>query len=412
MDDIFSNSSFWLDQCDEAIREWRTTAEFPPEAEVVIIGAGITGASAAYHLSKHGISCVLLDRRGVCGGATGRNGGFLAPGIADSMHNSIRQHGAERTRKLYEYTQQCTDAIEKFVQDNSIECELRFGGEAILAVTLEEAESLRRTYEATSKTCDVDLSWWDKDACCEHTKSNSYEAGIFKSRCGNLWPAKLVVGIVRVAATLGTNVQSHTSVSSVQRNELGGCTVVTDRGNISCKYVVHATNAWASELIPELAEIIVPVRNQVISTAPAPEMWKFGMCANQGFEYFMQRPDGRLILGGMRNLAEGAEWNCKDEENPTAIVSSSLRSYFQTHFPTLTDVVVEQEWIGVLGFSKDRNPLIGPMESRPGEFIAAGFSGHGMPYTFFAGRNVADMIRGVTPEPYVAEAFHPRRFGI
>lgn len=410
---MFSASSFWLDGCEDTRREWRTST-LPTQTDTVVIGAGITGASAAYHLSSHGIECVLLDRRVICGGATGRNGGFLTPGIADSTANSVRMHGEETTRKLYAYTIKGTDAIETFVATHSIDCELRFDGEAILAVTEAEEVSLRSAYETSRDICGVDFDWWDKDTCAERTKSSRYVAGVFKHRCGNLWPAKLVSGVVRCAVAQGACVQSHTEVLSVRSHESGdGCVVVTNRGEIFCRHVVHATNAWANELIPALTGIITPVRNQVIITAPVPQIWKFGLCANHGFEYFMQRPDGRLVLGGMRNLTEGAEWNCKDDEgNPTAVVSESLRHYFQTHFPDLTSVVVEQEWAGIMGFSKDRNPLIGPLRGRPGEYIAAGFSGHGMPYTFLAGQNIADFIRGVEPDGYVESAFSPARFGI
>lgn len=357
-----------------------------------------------------------MDRLGICAGATGRNGGFLTPGIADSMTNSINKFGVETTAKLYEYTMSCTDAIESFAVENDIECELRFGGEIILAVTAEEAQSLHKTYTILSETCGADrFEWWGKETCRTRCKSSHYEGGLFKKRCANLWPAKLVVGMVQKAISLGANLQSHTPVLSVTSSEGGksGCVVVTDRGSIQCNEVVHATNAWASELLPSLEGIITPVRNQVIITSPQIHMWDFGLCANQGYEYFMQRPDGRLLLGGMRNLAEGGEWGCKDELAPTEVVSSALRSYFPSHFEDLSaGVEVEQEWIGVLGFSKDRNPLIGPMKSHPGQYIAAGFSGHGMPYTFFAGKNIADMIKGLEPTPFVAEAFLPDRFGV
>ena len=413
MSGFCSSSSYWLDHCQEAQRQTRTTTELPASATVVVIGAGITGASAAYHIAGHGLETVLLDRGGICAGATGRNGGFLAPGIADSVAHSVETFGADTTRRLYQYTEHCTDLIERFVTEHSVDCELRFGGEAILAMTQDEATSLESTYSALVDTCGADVEWWDKETCRERTKSNSYWGGIFKKHCGNLWPAKLVVAIVQQALVRGANMQSHTSVLSVRRNESDDkCIVETDRGDIVCDHVVHATNAWASELIPGLEGVITPVRNQVIMTAPGPKMWDFGLCANQGYEYFMQRPDGRLLLGGMRNLSETAEWNNKDETTPNANVSSALRSYFQTHFEDLAVVETEQEWIGVLGFSRDRNPLVGPMRSRPGEFIAAGFSGHGMPYTFLAGKNIADMIHGVEPLPYILEAFTPERFGL
>ena len=407
-----SSSSYWLDHCPAATTVTRTTEDLPRAVDTVVIGCGLTGASAAYHLGKGGIQCVILDRKGISGGATGRNGGFLTPGLADSIHSSIERLGPEVTKQLYEYTQTCIDEIETFILSNEIECELRFDGEVILAVTPEEGIHLKKSYDTLNKICGANYEWWDKETCRIRCKSSSYECGMFKRRAANLWPAKLVAGIVERAIAFGANMQSHTNVLSI-RKQNDKCIVITDRGDIICNHIVHATNAWSSELIPSLHGIITPVRNQVIMTSPQVPMWNFGLCANEGYEYFMQRPDGRILLGGMRNLTETAEWNCNDEGNPTDIVSVSLRSYFQKHFDDLkTHCETEHEWIGILGFSKDRNPLIGPLRSRPGEFIASGFSGHGMPFTFLAGRNVADMIMGALPAPYVAIAFDPQRFGV
>jgi glycine/D-amino acid oxidase-like deaminating enzyme len=424
----FSSSSWWLDRTPGALDETRTSAELPARADVVVIGAGLTGASVAYHLSQRGVGCVLLDRGGVCAGATGRNGGFLSPGLADCIHTSLDTFGIETTSKLYAYTEQCTAAIERFVLENDIACELRFRGEVELASTPAQAAALERTFrvmQATPGAAEMEWEWWDKETCRARTKSDSYEAGMFRKRCATLWPARLVVGIVRRALALGADMQSHTAVTAVRAGEGGGCVVETERGAIACNYVVHATNAWASELIPALEGVITPVRNQVVVTAPQPPMWDFALCANEGFEYFWQRPDGRLLLGGMRNLTATEEWDCKDTSNPSDIVSKALRSYFQTNFSALaTGIEIEQEWAGVLGFSADRNPLIGPLRSRPGEYIAAGYSGNGMPFAFLAGRNVADMIhthtqgqeqgqgQGHYPEHFVPEAFLPERFGI
>src|SRR5207237_7467686 len=138
--------------------------------------------------------------------------------------------------------------------------------------------------------------------------------------------------------------------------------------------------------------------------------WNFGLSTNHGYEYFMQRPDGRIVLGGMRWKTPGMEVNNDDDTTLVSSVSAGLRGFLPAHFTDLAPVPVQQEWVGVMGFSKDRNPLVGPLPGRPGEYIAAGFTGHGMPMTFFAGRNVADMIADIEPEPFVKEAFLPSRF--
>ena len=89
----------------------------------------------------------------------------------------------------------------------------------------------------------------------------------------------------------------------------------------------------------------------------------------------------------------------------------TLRSSFNASSATGIQInVLRVDAPSIMGFSKDCNPLVGPLPERPGEYIAAGFTGHGMPMTFFAGQNVADMIAGKQPEPFVAEAFLPSRF--
>ena len=138
----------------------------------------------------------------------------------------------------------------------------------------------------------------------------------------------------------------------------------------------------------------------------------------------------------MRNITPSQEWDRDDDDLSTldASVSTSLREYFPKHFPALrasvslskgtenadsivneSDIRVEYEWIGIMGFSKDRNPLVGPLAGRSGEYIAAGYTGHGMPVAYLAAQNITDMICN-TPQGdrarFIAEAFLPARFGL
>lgn len=96
-------------------------------------------------------------------------------------------------------------------------------------------------------------------------------------------------------------VHTHVVVTGVTMNnssdEFGVSVETMKHGVFRAKKVVYATNAWTSELLPHLKDIIVPVRNQVVMTEPAPPMWAFGLMANYGFEYWHQRHDGRIILG-------------------------------------------------------------------------------------------------------------------
>ncbi|MEP7200618.1 MAG: FAD-binding oxidoreductase [Chloroflexota bacterium] len=397
---------FWLNNA--PYQDFRSTPDLPTQSDVVVIGGGITGASTAYFLRKHGIGVTVIERRGLSGGATGRNGGHISPGTSERFSESVKRYGLDITRAIYDYSHQCAAAVRAFVNEHHVDCELRVNGSVSLALTKDELGPVQESFAEMQKY-GIPSEYWDAAKCATMTRSEDFHGGVFRSTAGQLWPAKLVFAVAEQAMKLGANVQTRTEAQAVE-NDNGTLVVKTDRGDIRAQHVVHATNAWARQLLPFLQEIIVPIRNQVIITAPAPRLWNFGLSTNYGYEYFMQRPDGRIVLGGMRWKTPTLEVNNDDDATMDPRVSDGLRSFLPQHFVDLRDVPVEQEWIGIMGFSRDRNPLVGPLPNRPGEYIAAGFTGHGMPMTFFAGQNVADMIAGKEPAPFVAEAFLPSRF--
>lgn len=214
--------------------------------------------------------------------------------------------------------------------------------------------------------------------------------------------------IAKVALQLGANIQTQTAVKAID-HEFGGLTVHTERGKIRAQYVVHATNAWASHLLPFLKNIIIPVRGQVIITEPVKPLWDFCFSSNYSHEYCIQRHDGRIVLGGMRELSPTQELGVDDDSVVEPTVSQGLRNFLPQYFPSLHGIKVEQEWTGIMGFSPDYNPLVGHVPERDGEYMAAGFTGHGMPIAFLAAKAVVAMIMGCQPDSFV-DAFLPSRF--
>ena len=150
------------------------------------------------------------------------------------------------------------------------------------------------------------------------------------------------------------------------------------------------------------------MRGQVLVTEPVPRLWDFDWLANEGYEYCLQRPDGRLIFGGMRWRSPTQEWNVENDNQLEPTVSQSLRKFLPDHFEALRTVQIQQEWTGIMAFSPDHNPLIGELPGYPGEYIIAGYSGHGMTIGFGAGRAIAQMMTGQEPE--LPLSFSPARF--
>lgn len=245
--------------------------------------------------------------------------------------------------------------------------------------------------------------------------------------CLQLWPAKLVYAIARLAHASGhVHFHPHVQVNAIsssegERADGSGAqgevlnVVQTSKGEVRARAVVVALNGWCSEVLPRLAEALRPVKNQVVTTRPAPQLFECGISFGDGSAelYAIQRPDGRIVLGGSRFLAPNeAMGDANDDDTDPAVlepaVSAALRSFLGSTFPSAA-LEVEAEWAGVLGFTVDGKPLVGELpatlHSGSRVLIGAGYCGHGMPYCFAVGRHLVELIRGgdSVTEPYLHE---------
>ncbi|MDB9513159.1 FAD-dependent oxidoreductase [Kamptonema animale CS-326] len=395
--------SYWLTNL--PYQDLHTTPELPTQTDIVVIGGGITGVSTAYWLTKHGLNVTLLEQRGISGGATGRNGGHFNPRTKKNFAVALKEYGTETALAILDYVQKNAAAIKQFVADHQVDCDLSIRGMVTLALDPDELEAVQSAASALARY-GVSGEYWNSEQCAEKIHSPDFLGGVFFPDVGQLWPAKLVVAIARECLKQGTNIQTQTEVHQVERAS-GKIIVKTNRGSIAAQNVVYATNAWTKHLLPFLKDIIIPVRGQMLVTEPAPPMWDFSFSTT--FEYCIQRPDRRIFLGGMRWKSPTGEIDTDDDSTIHPAVSQGLKEFLSDRFPDLRDLKVEQEWTGIMAFSKDHNPLIGQVPNRPGEYMAAGFTGNGMVMSFLAGLAVTEMILGRSPEVFV-KAFEPSRF--
>ena len=249
--------SFWLKNLD---RSFCTTDNLPSQTDVVIVGGGIAGVSTAYWLSRNGIEVILLEQRDICGGATGRNGGHLNPRMTSDFGTALKQHGIETALKILGFTHQNTEALKTFVIEHNVSCDLSFLGLVWLALSPPE---LTRVHESASALTQYGLvgEYWDAEKCAKLTHSKSFLGGIFYADAGQIWPAKFILQMATVAVSQGANLQTQAKVSQVDRKG-SYCRVKTNRGQLKAHHVVYATNAWASELLPCMKNLIVPARGQ------------------------------------------------------------------------------------------------------------------------------------------------------
>ncbi len=190
--------------------------------------------------------------------------------------------------------------------------------------------------------------------------------------------------------------------------------VNTAVGSIKTRFVVHATNAYASHLLPNLASgkyAIVPTRGQIVAYQPAQggnPHWSKGWGGIHTY-HFQRQGGGPVILGGFRENQPGEEFGNTDDSEVSPLVSAGLRNYLPSAFPKWfsskeggLEGDVQMEWTGVMAYRKTGVPLVGHVfvdgERQQGQFISAGYTGHGMPRCqpcgFAVGGMVLDELRG------------------
>ncbi|KIL60040.1 hypothetical protein M378DRAFT_84343 [Amanita muscaria Koide BX008] len=402
--------SFWTHGAPDAnpLAREGSHGQLTPEADVCIIGSGITGVSAAYHLANANIplNVAVLEARDFCSGATGRNGGHLTPSLFSGFRSRRALHGEADAVRSYLLEHHTASSILSFIGRHNLSqaVDLVHGGHLRLFFTQSEEESARADYQAAIKAGwnpDEHVRWLDANQMNE-TYGTPYPS-YGTSFAHNLWPLKLVTQLYRRAsasASLNLTLHTHTPVLSIKKATQAGrkWSLDTPRGHISCSTVIHATNAYGSQLVPSLSSIIIPTRGQIIAaettvTSPEsvrlPEAGSWG--ANAGFEYWFPRPNSTtVILGGGREASDG-EYNLIDDSVVNPRVGETLRSFLPRVFAAIKmEVKVTMEWTGIMGYTKSGNPIVGKIAD--GQFITLGYNGHGMPRAYGCAEAIAGMI--------------------
>jgi glycine/D-amino acid oxidase-like deaminating enzyme len=366
--------------------------EAPPRAQprhdgrvdVAIVGAGITGCSAALRLAEAGLSVRVHDQRGVAEGASGRNGGFALRGGATRYDVARDTYGADRALALWQWTERALDRMEALAGDS-----LTRVGSLRLAADEEEREHIRAEYDAMHED-GIAAEWIDKTELAAHL--SAFHGAIDHPGDGSIQPARFVRRLAARAAAAGADIREHDRVDDV--------------ASLDATHVVVATDGYGHGLVPELAETIWPTRGQVIVSEPLDRvLYDRPHYARQGFDYWQQLPNRRIVLGGFRDVSIMDELT--DVEEMTPVIQESLERF-------MGELIGEQprishRWAGIFGLTQDMLPLVGRVPGRDGLWVAAGYSGHGNVLGFACGELVADAILGDTSSPQL-ELFDPIRF--
>jgi gamma-glutamylputrescine oxidase len=371
---------------------------YPPlngdtEVDVCVVGAGLSGLSAAIELADRGYSVLVLEAETVGWGASGRNGGQIIAGFACDQSVIEKALGAEAARDAWDVTIAALDLVRERIKRFDIKCDLVSGFLGV-AVGQRKGNDLKEWYESMAKRYhyDADTEWIEPNELKNWIASPRFHSGYHDRNSGHLHPLNYTLGLARGAASIGVRICENTPVRSMVPGE--PTLLRTDSGNVKARFVVLAGNVYlpevAPKLAPALARRIMPVGTYIIGTEPIdPTLVSSLIPSNSAIcdtnfvlDYFRFSADHRMLFGGRVSYSTMTPPNLKED----------MAKRMKLVFPQLTGTKVEYSWGGYVDITINRAPDFG--RYAPNVYYLQGFSGHGVALTGMAGKLVAEAISG------------------
>ena len=371
------------------VSHWRASTKLGTiNCEIAVIGAGVVGISAALHLQAMGVDALLVERHSPGAGASSRNAGFLMRGAADNYALAAAQYGRPTAKLLWTWTE---DNL-RMLRERGVESLPSYARRPSCLLALEPAELEElRTSLAMLQQDGFAANWLDR------YDDDAWRAGLALGGLINPDDAvvnpvdllRLLVSQLKPRANGGTGLLEHQELFALDTSGPDILLRITD-GVIRCKKVLLCLNAYTRLLIPGggtlgiagPGALIEPNRGQMlVLDAPGntPRL-DFAYYANRGSEYFRRADDTSVVVGGCRTYHAGLERTLDDQTTPT--VQGAIESFATRIFgPGLR---IKHRWAGIMGFTPDHLPVIGPIAPAGGVepdervWICGACTGHGM----------------------------------
>jgi glycine/D-amino acid oxidase-like deaminating enzyme len=365
-------------------------------ADVAVVGAGMTGLSAAIALRERGLSVAVLEREVAGFGASGRNAGHLTPTIGKDLPTLARLWGPARGRALVALVETAIAHVEGLIARHAIACDYEPVGNVMAAVHPCQDHALDRAARAAA-VLGLDGEMLEPEVMRRRGLPRAFTRGFLLARGGILHPGRYVRGLRRVARDTGAVLYEGTPVL---RLDAGDPVVVhTPGGRVRARAVVLATNAYTPDL-GFLRHAIARLHVHLFATAPltpaqaAAIDWhgREGVyTAHEMLESYRLTADGRVV-GGAKRVRYG--WGGRLLRDDDAATLRLLEATFRARFPELREVAVTERWGGPIGFALDFLPVLGRTGRHGNVYHAAGYAGHGIALASYAGPMLADLIEG------------------
>ncbi|MBM2576097.1 FAD-binding oxidoreductase [Jannaschia sp. Os4] len=346
------------------------------EADLCVIGGGITGLSCALHAAQAGLSVVLLEAHRLGWGASGRNGGQVQSGFNWAHARLARTLGPKTAAALAALAAEAVALTRDLAHAHADGAGWAPG---IVHACRTEA-ALHRAAAA-----EPDAPRLDRAALAARIGTDHYAGGLLDEGAACMDPLAYTLGLARACRAAGVALHERSEVHRIRPDKPHEA--ATGQGAVRARTLVHATNGYSPWLVPQAAARVLPLNNYIAATPPG--VWAMPREGAVGFSddrtvvhYVRQDAEGRLIFGG------GESYGRRFPRDIRALVRRNLaRTY-----PHLRDVDLPHAWGGTLAVTASRLPWVA--EPAPGLWSVGGYSGHGLALAGLVGKALAAAATG------------------
>ena len=362
----------------------------PARVDVLIVGAGYTGLSAARETAAHGASTLVLEAAALGAGCSGRNGGQVAYSIKPSYSALTSRYGERRAYAICQEGREAVTYLRSLATEQGIDCDWRERGCFFGAHSQRHFAAMAREAQHQPQGLEQRISMVSRADQRQEIASDFYHGGCIYHDDASIDPVRLLLALWRRARDSGAVVMDHCPVQGVQP-DADGFDIKTPHGIVHAHKILIATNGYSGPVFPWLRKRVIPIGSYQIATQRLGVETVCRLIPNNRnivdsrrvVVYFRPSPDGeRILFGGRAALAE---------KNPLTCVPR-LRAMLGQIFPELRAVGISHAWVGWVAYTFDLLPHVGRHE---GIYYCMGYCGQGVPLAPYFGRRIGQQMMGL-----------------
>ncbi|SEP98678.1 NAD(P)/FAD-dependent oxidoreductase [Thalassovita taeanensis] len=382
----------------------RPALEGDHSTDVLIIGAGFTGLSAALHLAQDGVAVTVIDSEFPGWGASGRNGGFCCLGGTKASDSTLnRRFGPSGAQGWHQAERAAVTLVGDLLTQHGIDADTHSQGETILAHNARAMRDLRAHADQITTSYGAAPTLHSQSDLPGLGLAGPFHGGMTIPIGFGLHPRKYLSGLLSAAEAAGARIHGHSPAQHIAQG--APHTVTTPTATIRAKRLIFATNGYSSEDTPPwLAARYMPAQSNVLVTRPLTptELDAAGWTSRQMaydtrnlLHYFRLMPDNRFLFGMRGGL----------QSSPASDVALKqlTRQHFDRMFPAWRHVETPANWSGMVCFTASLVPHCGPVPGMQNSFAGFAYHGNGVAMGTYTGALLADLVQGKPPRhPYPA----------